>query len=95
LESNKKKMEKHKIILENPVQVGTYTLVPIVTISINATGNGIFFSAFKKIKAVVIASQEKVECLAIDGSTIPLSQILVQAPDLNSVLAGFKIFQDG
>jgi hypothetical protein len=87
-------MEKRKIILENPVHVGDYTLVPVVSISVNGTENGIYFSGFKKIIAVAIISQAKVECFSIDGSVIPLAQILEQAPDLSSILEGFKISQD-
>jgi hypothetical protein len=74
-------MEKSKIILENPVKVGNYTLVPVVSILVNGTENGMFFFGLKKILAVVIISPVKVECFSVDGSIIPMNQIIEQAPE--------------
>jgi hypothetical protein len=87
-------MEKSKIILENPLHVGDYVLVPVASISVKGIENGIFFCGFKKILAIVIISPVKVECFSTDGSIIPLSEILEQAPDLGPIIGKFKIYPE-
>jgi hypothetical protein len=84
-------MERSKIILENPLHIGEYILVPVASISVKGSESGIFFSGFKKILAVVIISPGKVECFSTDGSAITLAEILEQAPDLGTIIANFKI----
>lgn len=87
------KMEKIKIVVEKPLRIGDYDILPIVEYSIS-NGHGIFFSALKKPLAIVFISSAKTECFAIDGSTIPLREISEKVPDLSHIIADLKVSRE-
>jgi len=77
-------MENRKIIIESPVKIGEYILIPVVSILI--TGGVPCFSAYKKPLAMVIKSPSGTQCFSIDGQIIPLESLTKEFSELESIL---------
>ena len=79
-------MEIRKIIVEPPVTAGKYILVPVVSLLITGSPGAMSFFGQKKPLAIVIKSADTVQSFSVEGTTVPLEELINKTPELGLVL---------
>ena len=81
-------MAQRKIVVENAVNAGDLTFIPVVELSIShyKGDSGLYFFAYKNPVAVIMITETEKKLLIVDESSISVDKLLSEVPKLASIL---------
>jgi len=81
-------MENQKLVIEKPVTVTSWTIIPLVEVSSYSWQGkgGVYFYYARKPLAIVLVSKSEKKAISTGGNDVPMEKILLIAPEIMQVI---------